>query len=73
MFDGSQISELIITANFDDSLNPIELSAWLSLKLVFTNFLGNTITPLYKMVDDLMKNFGKLGACKSMEMHLFLS
>ena len=34
IFDGPHIRELIKDASFDDSLNPTELSDWLSLKLV---------------------------------------
>ena len=42
ILDGPQIRELIKDASFGDSLNPTELSAWLSLKLVIANFPGTT-------------------------------
>ena len=41
IFDGPQIRELIKDTSFDDALNPAELSAWLSLKSIIANFLGN--------------------------------
>ncbi|KAF2354547.1 Protein LIN37 [Trinorchestia longiramus] len=41
IFDGPQIRKLIKDSSFDDGLNPAELSAWLSLKSVIANFLGN--------------------------------
>ena len=41
IFDGPQIRELIKDTSFDDALNPAELSAWLSLKCLITNFLDN--------------------------------
>ena len=58
IFDGPQIRELMKDASFDESLNPIELFAWMALKSVIVNFLGNHRSSEYqKMVDELMENF----------------
>ena len=72
IFDYPEIRELTKDASFDESLNPIELSAWLALKLVIVTFLGNHRSSEYqKMVDELMKEFRKLGAPMSVEIHFF--
>ena len=74
IFDGPQIRELIKDASFDDALNPVELAAWLSLKSVIANFLGNHRSPQYqKVVDELMENFQQLGARMSVKMHFLQS
>ncbi|KAF2345184.1 hypothetical protein FHG87_024061 [Trinorchestia longiramus] len=53
IFDGSQIRERIKDTSFDDALNPAELSAWLSLRSVLPNFLGNHRSTQYqKEVDE---------------------
>ena len=44
--------------SFDESMNPIELSAWLALKSVIVSFLGNYKSSEYqKMIEELMENF----------------
>ena len=40
IFDSSQIRELMKDPMFDETLVEAKLSAWQSLKLVVTNFLG---------------------------------
>ena len=74
IFNGPQIRELIKDASFDDALNPVELSAWLSLKSVIANFLGNHRSTQYqKVVDELMENFRQLGARMSLKRHFLRS
>lgn len=74
IFDGPEIRELMKDAIFDESLNPIELAAWLSLKEVIVNFLGNHRSSKYQtMVDELMENYRKLGARMSVKMHFLRS
>ena len=74
IFDGPQIKELVKDVTFDEALNPAELSAWLSLKSVIANFLGNHRSPQYqKIVDELMENFHKLGSRMSVKMHFLRS
>ena len=68
IFDGSQIRELIKGTSFDDALKPVEPSAWLPLKSVIANFLGNHGCSRYwKVVDELMENFRQLGARMSVK------
>ena len=74
IFDGPQIRELIKDTSFNDALNPAELSAWLSVKSVIPNFLGNHRSSQYrKVVDELMENFHQIGACRSVKMHFLRS
>ena len=59
---------------FDDVLSAAELSAWQLLKSVITNFLGNNWSAEYeKEVDELLKNFQKLGPHMSVKMHFLRS
>ena len=56
-------------ASFDELLNPTELSAWLALKSVVVNFLGNHRSSEYQnMIDKLLENSRKLGARMSVKM-----
>ena len=74
IFDGPQIRELMKDSTFDDALSATELSAWGSLKSVITNFLGkNRYEEYEKEVDELLKNFQKLGARMSAKMHFLRS
>ena len=74
IFDGPQIKELIKTTSFDDALNPAELYAWLSIKFVIANFLGNHRSSQYqKVVDELMENFRQIGPRMSVKMHFLRS
>ena len=74
IFDGPQIRELMKDSTFDDALSAVELSAWPSLKSVITNFLRNHWSAEYeKEVDDLLRNFQKLGACISVKFHFLRS
>ena len=68
IFDGPQIRELMKDSTFDDALSATELSAWGSLKPVITNFIGKNWCEEYeKEVDELLKNFKKLGARMSVK------
>jgi len=74
IFDGPQIRELMKDSTFDDALSATELSAWGSLKSVITNFLGKNRCEEYeKEVDELLKNFQKLGARMSDKMQFLRS
>ena len=74
IFVGHQIRELMKDSMFDDALSAVELSAWRSLKSVITNFLGNNRSAKYeKEIDELLKNFRKLGAHISVKMHFLRS
>ena len=72
IFEDPGIKELMKDAGFDESFNPIELSAWLALKSVIVNFIGNHRSSEYqKLVDELMENFRKLGARMSVKRQFF--
>ena len=61
IFDGPEIRELMKDGSFDESLNPIELAAWLALKSVIVQFLGNHRSAKYqKMVNESLENFRKV-------------
>ena len=61
-------------STFNDALSAVELSAWRSLKSVITNFLRNHWSAEYeKEVDELLRNFQKLGACMSVKFHFLRS
>ena len=56
------------------ALNPAKLSAWLSLRFVTANFLGNNRSSQYqKVVDELMENFCQIGVHMSVKMHFLWS
>ena len=70
IFDGPQVRELMKDSTFDDTLSATELSAGGSLKSAITNFLGKNLCEEYeKEVDELLKNFQKLGARMLVKMH----
>ena len=74
IFDWPQTRELLKDSMFNDALSAAQLSAWGSLKSVITNFLGKNRSAEYeKEVDELLKNFQKLGACVSVKMHFLRS
>ena len=74
IFDGPQIREFMKDSTFNDALSATELSAWGSLKSVVTNFLGKNRCEEYeKEVDELLKNFQKVGARMSVKMHFLRS
>ena len=65
IFDGPEIRELMKDVSF---------SAWLALKSVIVNFLGNHRSSEYqKIVDELMENFRKFCARMSVKTHFLRS
>ena len=73
IFDGPQIRELMKDSQFDESMEDKERNAWLSLKSIIKNFLGNYRSPEYETaIEELLQNFQLLGARMSIKMH-FLS
>ena len=74
IFDGPQIRQVMRDLEFESQLNGLELSAWLSLKSVIVNFLGKHRSPEYEQtVEDLIKDFRKLGSRMSVKMHFLWS
>jgi hypothetical protein len=73
IFDGSQIRELMNDVNFDENVEVKERNAWLTLKSIIKNFLGNHRSPEYEhAVEELLQSYQALGARMSIKMH-FLS
>ena len=74
ILNGPQIRELISNSNFDESMTNDEIQAWISLKSVIQNFLGNNRGPEYEeIVDVLMNNFRILGSRMSIKMNFLNS
>ena len=74
ILNGPQIRELISDSNFDESMTNDEIQAWISLKSIIQNFLGNNRSPEYEeIVDVLMNNFRILVSRMSIKMHFLIS
>lgn len=74
IFVGPDIRKLMKDDNFNDKLNATELRAWLSLKDVIVNFLGNHKSSNYvEKVDDMLENFQGLGCLMSLKLHFLHS
>ena len=59
---------------FDEALSEAELSAWLSLKLVLTNFPGNHWSAKYKKrIEEQLKSFRQLGARMAFKLYFLRS
>ena len=63
IFDGPQIRELIRNAEFENSMNEVQLEAWKAFVLVVKNFLGNTKA----------RNYTELVTNMSINMHYLFS
>ena len=62
IFDGPQIQQLMRDQKFSDSINEVELVAWLSFVEVDKNFLGNYRADNYKgILNNMLGNFRLLG------------
>lgn len=60
--------------NFEQQMNTREKAAWVSLKLVVIDFLGNKKDPNYQaIVADMLDNFRKLGCNMSIKVHFLHS
>jgi len=74
LFMGPQIRKLMLDQTFEATMKSVELDAWLSLKSVVYNFLGNHKHPDYvTIVENLLKNFQKLGCNMSLKVHFLHS
>lgn len=62
VFIGPQINKLLADLEFEEYLSPDEADAWNSFRLVVSCFLGNNKSRYYeKIVEDLLKNYAKIG------------
>ena len=58
--------------DFDSCMESNELRAWVSLKSIINNFLGNHRSTEYEaIVSELMLNYKNLGSRMSIKMHFF--
>ena len=74
IFDGPQIQQLMGDQKFCDSMNEVELAAWLSFVEVVKNFLGNYRADNYKaIVNNMLGNFRILGINMSIKVHFLHS
>ena len=74
IFDGPQIRQLMRDQKFCDSMNEVELAAWLSFVEVVKNFLGNYRAVNYKeTVNNMLGNFTILGINMSIKVHFLQS
>ena len=74
IFDGPQIRQLMRDQKFCDSMNEVELAAWLSFAEVVKNFLGNYRAVNYKeTVNNMLGNFTILGINMSIKVHFLHS
>ena len=74
MFDGPQILQLMGDYKFCDSVNEVELAAWLSLVEVVKNFLANYRADNYKgIVNNMLGNFTILGINMRIKVHFLHS
>ena len=70
IFDGPQIRFLMKDRDFINSINRVEKAAWLSFVSIVNNFLGNEKADDYReIVQNLIKNFQRLGCNMSVKLH----
>ena len=74
IFDGPQIRELMGDPKFCDSMNEVELAAWLSFVEVVKNVLGNCRAYKYKeIVNNILGNLRTLGINMNIKVHFLHS
>ena len=74
IFDGPQIRQLMGDQKFCDSMNEVELAAWLSSVEVVKNFLRNYRADNYKeIVNNMLRNFRILGINMRIKVHFLHS
>ena len=74
IFDGPQIQQLMRDQKLCDSMNEVELAAWLSFVEVDKNFLGNYRADNYKeILNNMLGYFMILGISMSIKVHFLHS
>jgi hypothetical protein len=74
IFVGPDIRKLMRNENFDATLNPVELRAWMAFKAVVRGFLGNNREPNYAdLVEELLSAYKALGCNMSIKIHFLHS
>lgn len=74
ILNGPDIKKLMNTKTFDEKLNEQELNAWICIKNVIHNFLGNKKADNYEiLVADMMRAFKELKVDMSLKIHMLFS
>ena len=74
IFDGPQIRQPIIDAEFENSMNEVELEAWKAFVLAVKNFLVNSKARNYaELVNNMLIAFRNLCCDMSVKMHYLFS
>lgn len=69
VFVGPQIGELIQDVKFEDQLREVEKSAWIRLKNITTNLLGNHKAENCHTVSDLVQSYNAVRFNMSLNVH----
>ena len=71
---GPQIRELMLDKQFDEDLNETERNAWLSLKRICKDFLGNhKAANNQDVVQDLLTSYKAMGCNTNLKIHFLES
>ena len=74
VFDGPQIKKLLKDQNFEQTMNAVELAAWISMRDVMTKFLGNVKDEQYEtIVKTMLDHMKELGCRMSLKLHFLHS
>lgn len=74
VFIGPQIKKLLKDDTFEELMSEDEAAAWNSFRLVVSCFLGNNRSRSYeKIVEELLKNYAKIGANISICSHFHIA
>ena len=74
IFVGPQIKQLMMDPAFDESLDPVEIKAWTSFKLVCLNFLGNNRASNYvDIVEAILQAYEEINVHMSLKIHFMHS
>ena len=74
IFVGPQIRKLTSDDQFEETMSSIEKSAWIALKDVINNFLGNNRAPNYKeIVNNMLDKFQEFGCNMNLKPHFLNS
>ena len=74
VFVGPEIREVLNDTNFQKTLCPLELKAWMAFKWLCENFLGNNKSPMYKDgVKNLLNAYEEMKCRMSLKIHFLHS
>lgn len=74
IFVGPQIRQLLLSDDFEATMNEVELAAWNSFKCLCSGFLGGTKAANYsELVDQLVQSYNMMGCNMSLKLHFLHS